>query len=125
MIVNHANYMILSANANTPYWEHWEAQPYPQWAALTGIAHLPVAPGFSVEPHYHDCDEFWLLIEGDGEAWMDDRALFVHVEHRRVQPHGRHPSGPKFHGRALLGLVYPARASEAAWASPYLGGGAA
>ena len=40
MIVNHANYMILSANANTPFWEHWEAQPYPQWAALTGIAHL-------------------------------------------------------------------------------------
>jgi len=74
MIVNHANYMILSANANTPFWEHWEAQPYPQWAALTGIAHVPVAPGFSVEPHYHDCDEFWLLIEGDGEAWMDDRA---------------------------------------------------
>ena len=34
MIVNHANYMILSANANTPFWEHWEAEPYPQWAAL-------------------------------------------------------------------------------------------
>ena len=44
MIVNHANYMILSANANTPFWEHWEAEPYPQWAALTGIAHIPVHP---------------------------------------------------------------------------------
>jgi mannose-6-phosphate isomerase-like protein (cupin superfamily) len=73
MIVNHANYMILSANANTPFWEHWEAEPYPQWAALTGIAHVPVTPTFAIEPHYHDCDEFWLLIEGDGEAWMDNR----------------------------------------------------
>jgi mannose-6-phosphate isomerase-like protein (cupin superfamily) len=73
MIVNHADYMILSANANTPFWEHWEAEPYPQWAALTGIAHVPVTHTYAIEPHYHDCDEFWLLIEGDGEAWMDNR----------------------------------------------------
>ena len=73
MIVNHADYMILSANANTPFWEHWEADPYPQWAALTGIAHVPVTPIYGIEPHYHDCDEIWLLIEGDCEAWMDNR----------------------------------------------------
>jgi mannose-6-phosphate isomerase-like protein (cupin superfamily) len=59
--------VIRSANANTPFWEHWEhweAQPYPQWAALTGIAHVPVTPLYAIELHYHDCDEFWLLIEG-------------------------------------------------------------
>jgi hypothetical protein len=60
--------------------------------ALTEIAHVPVTPTFAIEPHYHDCDEFWLLIEGDGEASMDNRGLSVHGEHRRAEPHGRDPS---------------------------------
>jgi hypothetical protein len=34
---------------------------------------VPVTPTFAIEPHYYDWDEFWLLIEGDGEAWMDNR----------------------------------------------------
>ena len=72
MIVDHANYMILSANAKGAFWEHWEAEP-----TLSGQRSwdrpCPVTPTYAIEPHYHDCDEFWLLIEGDGEAWMDNR----------------------------------------------------
>ena len=72
MIVNHDNYMILSANSNTPFWEHWEAEPYPAWCALTGIAHVSGSPpGTGIEPHYHDCDEFWLFTAGRGEGWLD------------------------------------------------------
>jgi mannose-6-phosphate isomerase-like protein (cupin superfamily) len=72
MIINHDNYMILSANSNTPFWEHWEAEPYPAWAALTGIAYVAtIGIGEGIEPHYHDCDEFWLFGAGQGEGWMD------------------------------------------------------
>ncbi len=30
--------------------------------------------GYGVEPHYHDCDEFWLFAKGHGEAWLDGQS---------------------------------------------------
>ncbi len=68
---------------------------------------MPVTPTFAIEPHYYDWDEFWLLIEGDGEAWMDNR-VYQYMANTADTTPGRHPSAPKFHGRALLGPAYAA-----------------
>ena len=39
---------------------------YPQWSELShyGISYLKV--GDEVESHYHDCNEYWIIISGQG-----------------------------------------------------------
>ena len=56
---------------------------------------MPLHPNFAVEPHYHDRDEFWLLIEGDLEGWMDDRVYKYTADTAVYNPMGvihRHQS---------------------------------
>jgi mannose-6-phosphate isomerase-like protein (cupin superfamily) len=45
---------------------------FPSWAALRNIGYTPNQyRGHGVEPHFHDCDEFWFFTSGVGEAWLD------------------------------------------------------
>ena len=43
-------------------------QNFPKWSETQkyGISHLKV--GAEVEPHFHDCNEYWIIVEGRGHA---------------------------------------------------------
>jgi len=64
-------YVILDSALNSPR-NYWNQDLYPSWAALTTLQYLPGQRiGAGVEPHYHDNDEFWLFLSGQGEVWLD------------------------------------------------------
>jgi mannose-6-phosphate isomerase-like protein (cupin superfamily) len=66
-------YAIMSHDENNP--DYWTDDVYPSWAAMKLFRYMPGQRiGAGVEPHYHDCDEIWLFIDGRGEAWLDGGA---------------------------------------------------
>src|SRR5215471_11246946 len=72
MIVLARDYAIVSKS--TP----WDEDLYPEWARIRLFRHTPnQRTGHGVEPHYHDCDEFWLFVSGRGEAWLDRESFPV------------------------------------------------
>ena len=67
MILSNDNYVVYSRNSNTHYWEQGI---FPTWTAINTLIWIPGQQrGAGVEPHYHDCDEFWLFTAGRGEVW--------------------------------------------------------
>ncbi len=72
MIAQTDKYVVMSHNSNDPFNSYWEVGPYPDWTFMLTIGYFTdQAAGHGVEPHYHDCDEFWLFSKGHGEAWID------------------------------------------------------
>jgi mannose-6-phosphate isomerase-like protein (cupin superfamily) len=41
---------------------------FPVWSETQnyGVSHIPA--GGEVEPHFHDCNEYWIIISGRGDA---------------------------------------------------------
>lgn len=72
MIAAASHYMIRSQNANQIYWEQGV---YPAWTRLSAFRSIPgQKQGAGVEPHYHDNDELWLFLSGQGEVWLDGQS---------------------------------------------------
>jgi mannose-6-phosphate isomerase-like protein (cupin superfamily) len=45
------------------------SQPaFPNWSEVTNYGVNTLKPGDAVELHFHDCNEFWIIIEGKGIA---------------------------------------------------------
>ena len=44
----------------------------------------------AIDRHYHDCDEYWIILEGTGEVVVDDR--HAKVAPRRLPVHRHRPS---------------------------------
>ena len=65
MIIKTVQYVLVSANDNL-YW----ADFFPDWGALATFIACVNGPAV-IEPHYHDNDEFWLWISGEGRARLD------------------------------------------------------
>jgi mannose-6-phosphate isomerase-like protein (cupin superfamily) len=75
MVLSGSRYMIRSQNANQIYWEQGV---YPPWAALSTFRSIPGQQrGAGVEPHYHDNDEIWLFLTGNGEVWLDGQSSAI------------------------------------------------
>jgi mannose-6-phosphate isomerase-like protein (cupin superfamily) len=72
MIIRKPSYMLISANSHRGRYQ--EQDFYPEWALLSGIVHGQLATGQGVEPHYHDCDEFWIFNTGRGEVRLDGQS---------------------------------------------------
>ena len=71
MIVKGDGYIVASANENTDY---WGGDLFPQWASIRTLMYFPRQPvGHGPEPHYHDCDEFWMFVAGRGHLWLDGK----------------------------------------------------
>lgn len=69
-------YVVLSREENNP--AYWDDEVYPDWATLKLFRYFPDQRiGCGVEPHYHDCDEIWMFIDGRGEAWLDGQSHAV------------------------------------------------
>lgn len=47
---------------------------FPDWSETQnyGISHLKV--GDEVEPHFHDCHEYWIIISGRGDAMSEGKS---------------------------------------------------
>ncbi len=72
MIAAADRYMIRSQNANMIYWEQGV---YPDWVRFSAMRSIPgQKQGAGVEPHYHDNDELWLFLSGQGEVWLDGQS---------------------------------------------------
>ncbi|MCC7261855.1 MAG: cupin domain-containing protein [Candidatus Latescibacteria bacterium] len=72
MIAAAERYVIRSQNANQIYWEQGV---YPAWTRLSAFRSIPgQKQGAGVEPHYHDNDELWLFLSGQGEVWLDGQS---------------------------------------------------
>jgi mannose-6-phosphate isomerase-like protein (cupin superfamily) len=70
MRIESDTYTILSHEENNP--EYWTDDVYPDWAVMKLFRFIPGQRiGCGVEPHYHDCDEIWIFLDGRGEAWLD------------------------------------------------------
>jgi mannose-6-phosphate isomerase-like protein (cupin superfamily) len=70
MRIESETYAILSHEENNP--AYWADDVYPTWATMKLFRYIPGQRiGNGVEPHYHDCDEIWLFLDGRGEAWLD------------------------------------------------------
>ena len=41
---------------------------FPAWSEVSRYGVNTLQPGDSVELHFHDCNEFWIIIEGHGVA---------------------------------------------------------
>jgi mannose-6-phosphate isomerase-like protein (cupin superfamily) len=65
MILLTADGVFASGDANR-YW----ADFFPEWAALTTFIGCEHGPSV-IEPHYHDNDEFWLWVSGEGKARLN------------------------------------------------------
>ena len=75
MIFKTGKCVVMSHNSNDPFNKYWEVGPYPDWTFMLTIGYFTDQPtGSGVEPHYHDCDEFWLFGKGRGEAWIDGQS---------------------------------------------------
>jgi quercetin dioxygenase-like cupin family protein len=65
MIITTEQYVLVPAEDNR-YW----AECFPEWGALATFIACVNGPAV-IEPHYHDNDEFWLWIAGEGKARLD------------------------------------------------------
>lgn len=75
MIVRNSDYVIISKNSNTAYWDEGL---YPRWAAINIFCYFPhEKKGSGVEPHYHDGDEIWLFPSGSGEVRLDGKSFEI------------------------------------------------
>ena len=103
MIIRHDQYLILSANSNTDY---WATNVYPDWATLTGIVYVADGRiGDGIEPHYHDCDEFWIFCVGKGEGWMDGQTYETTPNTAVYNPMGVIHRHQQFTPFAAAGLI--------------------
>jgi mannose-6-phosphate isomerase-like protein (cupin superfamily) len=65
MMAETEQYVLVSATENR-YWAGF----FPDWGALATFIAIENPPSV-IEPHYHDNDEFWLWIRGEGKARLD------------------------------------------------------
>src|SRR5580658_9922340 len=71
MIIRAENYVVASSNENTDY---WGGDLFPKWASIRTLMYFPGQPmGHGPEPHYHDCDEFWMFVTGRGHLWLNGK----------------------------------------------------
>ena len=44
---------------------------FPDWSETQKFGVHHVAAGSQIEPHFHDCHEYWIIVSGEGEAMTE------------------------------------------------------
>jgi mannose-6-phosphate isomerase-like protein (cupin superfamily) len=71
VLIKEGHYVLASANENTDY---WGGELFPDWTSIRTLMYFPGQKmGHGPEPHYHDCDEFWMFVTGRGHLWLDGK----------------------------------------------------
>ena len=47
---------------------HKSQADFPDWSEVTTYGINTLEPGAEVELHFHDCNEYWIIVEGQGRA---------------------------------------------------------
>lgn len=56
-----------------------DREAYPEWSDIShyGVNHLSV--GDSVELHFHDCNEYWIIVSGKGVCTTEGKTFEIGV----------------------------------------------
>lgn len=60
----------------------------------------------SIDNHYHDCDEYWIIIEGRGTAVSEDRFYEIGQGDCLITGMGHHHDLPTIHQEPLRGVFF-------------------
>jgi quercetin dioxygenase-like cupin family protein len=62
----YSNSVIYKGETYMPVISRGEQVSYPEWSEINhyGVNHLKV--GQEVKLHYHDCNEYWIIVSGKG-----------------------------------------------------------
>src|SRR5580658_5013686 len=50
----------------------------PPWCNLTGAGTLKAMNSGHFDRHYHDCNEYWLIVHGKAKVWCDGKTFYIH-----------------------------------------------
>ena len=54
-----------------------EPDERPEWSDVTSAGSAQLRPGQTFDPHYHDCDEYWLVYGGRALVSVGDERYIV------------------------------------------------
>ncbi len=58
-------------------WKRIEGDDRPAWSDVTSAGTFHARPGGTFDRHHHDCDEYWLIVEGRAVIEIDDERYEV------------------------------------------------
>ncbi len=68
---------MLDAASGRNVWKRIEGDDRPSWSNVTSTGTFRARAGGTFDRHYHDCDEYWFIIEGRAIIEIDDERYAV------------------------------------------------
>jgi mannose-6-phosphate isomerase-like protein (cupin superfamily) len=53
------------------------AKNRPEWCAVTGAGTLKAVNSGHFDRHYHDCNEYWMIVHGKAKVWLDGKEYYI------------------------------------------------
>src|SRR5439155_18333506 len=53
------------------------AKNRPEWSKVTGAGVLKGVNSGHFDRHYHDCNEYWMIVHGKAKVWVDGQSYYV------------------------------------------------
>ena len=53
------------------------AKNRPDWCQVTGAGVLKAVNSGHFDRHYHDCNEYWMIVHGKAKVWVDGKTHYV------------------------------------------------
>jgi mannose-6-phosphate isomerase-like protein (cupin superfamily) len=50
----------------------------PPWSNVTGAGTLKAINSSHFDRHYHDCNEYWMIVHGKAKVWCDGKTFYIH-----------------------------------------------
>ena len=50
----------------------------PPWCHICGAGTLKAINSGRFDRHYHDCDEYWLIVHGKAKVWSAGKTFYIH-----------------------------------------------
>ena len=50
----------------------------PDWCNVTGAGTLKGVNSGHFDRHYHDCNEYWMIVHGKAKVWCDGKTYYIH-----------------------------------------------
>src|SRR4051794_16102205 len=53
------------------------AKNRPDWCQVTGAGVLKGVNSGHFDRHYHDCNEYWMIVHGKAKVWLDGKDYYL------------------------------------------------
>jgi mannose-6-phosphate isomerase-like protein (cupin superfamily) len=50
----------------------------PDWCNFTGAGTLKAVNSGHFDRHFHDCNEYWMIVHGKAKVWCDGKEFYIH-----------------------------------------------